>query len=107
MAADEEISVRPYVFRQVCSNGAIIARTLETRSIQRVRPDATPYEVEEVGSGLRELVRACLAPEVFAAATRQIHLAALSEADLALSLLPQLSRRGTTRRDGAAGGNCL
>jgi hypothetical protein len=92
MAADEEVCVRPYVFRQVCTNGAIMAWALETRSIERAGPDATPYEVEEVARPLREDVRACLAPEVFARATRQIQLATHSEADLSLSVLPQLIR---------------
>ena len=55
MAADEEVCVRPYVFRQVCANGAIMAWALETRSIQRAGPDATAYEVEEVARPLRKL----------------------------------------------------
>src|SRR4051812_22673906 len=34
-ATDEELCIHPYVFRQVCTNGAIMAHAIETRVIRR------------------------------------------------------------------------
>ena len=34
-ATEDELRVHPYVFRQVCRNGAIFARTLGTRHLRR------------------------------------------------------------------------
>src|SRR4051812_18632007 len=34
MMADREVRVHPYVFRKVCSNGAIMAQSVRTRRIE-------------------------------------------------------------------------
>jgi hypothetical protein len=87
-AAEREVWVHPYVFRQVCRNGAIIAHALQTRHIA-----AEDYEqVEEAVAAVREAVRVCASDEAFASAAEEIHSARGKVADVAINLLPVLSR---------------
>jgi hypothetical protein len=84
----DELCVRPYVFRQVCSNGMIMAHALEAWRIEQVRvrdPDACLFE-------LREAVRACARDEVFADAAGQMRSARVAHAELALRLLAGVRR---------------
>ncbi len=92
MTTDEEIRVHPYTFRQVCRNGAIMATAIQTRRVQRVEPDAPVVTVEAVTEELREAIRECSAPEAFYTAADQLRSASQRQADLALHLLPFLSR---------------
>ena len=62
-AIQEEVSIHPYVFRQVCQNGAIIAQSVETRLIDRT--DFTYDPDAEAVLVLRESIRECCEPEVF------------------------------------------
>ena len=75
----QEIEVCPYLFRQVCRNGAIMPQVAETRRIERVDFDAPSDAIEAVNEHLREAMRACSAAEVFAHATRQIRSAMTTE----------------------------
>src|SRR6516225_6622760 len=63
-ATEEAIWVHPYVFRQVCSNGAIRAHAIETREIHR--SEFATEEQAEVVFALREAIRACSCEEAFA-----------------------------------------
>src|SRR5262249_45612743 len=36
-----QIQIHPYLFRQICRNGAIMAQSLQTRLVQRI--EETPY----------------------------------------------------------------
>src|SRR5262249_21154929 len=87
-ASLEEILVSPYVFRLVCSNGAIMAHALGTEQITQVS-SLPAYEVDSI---MRSMIQACASEELFASATDQIRLARTTPADTALSLLPHLSR---------------
>ena len=75
----QEIDVCPYLFRQVCRNGAIMPQVAETRHIRRVDADAPFETIEAVNDQLREAVRACSATEVFAHAARQVRFATTKE----------------------------
>jgi hypothetical protein len=92
MCTDEEIRVHPYLFRQVCRNGAIMATALQTRHVQRVESDAPAVAVEDVTEELREALRECSAREAFCTAAEQMRSATEQEADLTLHLLPLLQR---------------
>ena len=82
-----QLWVHPYVFRQVCSNGAILAQTIQSRDMK-----FADYSDEyEFTSTLRHAVRECSADEVFAQATWQMKSAANIEVDMALALLPTMS----------------
>jgi hypothetical protein len=90
-ATDDEVSIHPYVFRQVCQNGAIIAQSVQTRLIDRTDfsfdPDA------EFAEALREAVRDCCEPAAFENASAAMRSSVHSPVDLALTLMPMLSRR--------------
>jgi hypothetical protein len=90
--ADCQVLVHPYVFRQVCSNGAIFAQAIKTQRLQRVRDDAPIFEVEKVLDELREMVQACAAEEVFETTAEQIRSATEAQADHILTLMPLLAR---------------
>lgn len=92
MAGDLNISVHPYTYREVCRNGAIMASAIETHSIERVGMDAPSDVVEEVLSEVREVVRQCSAPDVFSKVSDRLRSAAQTQADLAIHLIPLLSR---------------
>src|SRR5438874_7593391 len=62
-ASDGGISVHPYTFRLVCTNGAIHARAVQSQQI--IMSDEMPAIEAEVE--LREAIRACCAPEAFVA----------------------------------------
>jgi hypothetical protein len=87
-ATDCEIAIHPYLFRTVCRNGAIMAHAIETRRVEnsdfRLR--------EEVTGELREALRTCCGEEVFTDAAQEVRLTVHREADLALMMLPFISR---------------
>jgi hypothetical protein len=89
-ASDEEILVHPYVFRQVCTNGAIRAHAIETRHL--IREEFGEFGGAEVAEALREAVRTCCAPEVFATGVGEMRSAQVADADLALALMPVAAR---------------
>jgi len=89
-ATSEDICVHPYVFRQVCSNGAIRAHAIETRKILRV--DSSIEEQTDVEWALREAVRVCCSDEAFAQGVAEMRSARnASEIDLALMMMPALA----------------
>jgi Domain of unknown function (DUF932) len=87
-ATDHEVRIHPYVFRQVCSNGAIIAQAVQSRRIEDV-DDLAP---EEAAPAIREAVRACCAEEAFEAVAEGMRSASLVQADLVMYLMPLLAR---------------
>jgi tetratricopeptide (TPR) repeat protein len=87
-ANSTQLGVHPYVFRLMCSNGAIIAQTIQSLDMKFAD---FPVEYEFAGT-LRHAVRECSADEVFAKATWQMRSAADAEVDVALTLLPLMSR---------------
>jgi hypothetical protein len=85
-ATEEEISVHPYVFRQVCSNGAIMAQATQTRRIERVDFSA------DLDYTLRETIQACCAPDAFRFSVDSMRSSLEAEVSLALMMMPMLSR---------------
>jgi hypothetical protein len=95
-ATDGDVWVHPYVFRQVCSNGAIVAHTVQTTRVEQV----DSLDPEQAASAIREAVRACCAEEHFASFAEGMRSASEVQADLVLNLMPLLSR--FANRDDAA-----
>jgi hypothetical protein len=89
-ATEKEIRVHPYLFRQVCRNGAIVVHAIQTRRIELA--EFPTLNVPEVLVDLREAVRDCCSPEAFASGVEGMRTASEREADVALQLLPMLSR---------------
>ena len=99
-AVGQQIEVCPYLFRQVCRNGAIMPQVTETRRIRRVDIAAPSEAVEAVEEQLREAVRACSAVEVFACAAGQFRSATTMEVPRDVSnLLMLLSMQRTISAD--------
>jgi hypothetical protein len=88
---ERDIAVHPYVFREVCRNGAIMAETIGTLEIQRVGFDAPNDVLDDVLAEFREGVRSAAREEIFIDASRQIRSATEVRADEALMLMPMLS----------------
>jgi hypothetical protein len=87
-AKDDEVWLHPYTFRQVCRNGAIAAHTLESRHVTGLEQQDPAAAVELIRSAVGD----CCQEEVFTAAVRQLRTAQEVEADLALAMLPILTR---------------
>lgn len=87
-ACEGEVGVYPYVFRQVCRNGAIVAETVASRFIE----DLDLQEPETALDAIREGVAACCEPEVFLNNVRKMRTACEIQIDAALTLMPLLSR---------------
>jgi hypothetical protein len=88
MAAGHEVRIHPYVFRQVCSNGAIMAHSAWARRIEL--PDWPADGGHEVLEQVAEALRACGAADAFAAGVRAMRSALDLEADFARTVLPLL-----------------
>jgi hypothetical protein len=84
----DEIMVYPYIFRLVCSNGAIMAHTVASRRLSIL----VDQEQEATVADLCEAVRACCAADVFGSPFEQMLRARDVVADPGLSLLSMLSR---------------
>jgi hypothetical protein len=87
-ATENDVWLYPFLFRQVCTNGAVIAHTLDARHI----PDLHDLDPDEAAELVREGVTACCAPEVFHTNMNHVRTAAEQQADLALMLMPMLGR---------------
>jgi hypothetical protein len=84
-ATEQDVRIHPYVFRQVCRNGAISAESVQTRIVAR-------EDAFDVLPQVRDAVRECCGDEAFALATSQMRAARDAEADLSLNLMPMLSK---------------
>ena len=85
-AIEAEVWVHPYVFRQVCGNGAIMAHALQS---QQVTLEYLTFE--DASAAVRGAIRACCVEEAFAEAAEGMRSSVTTEADLVLNLLPLLS----------------
>lgn len=87
-ATENDVWLYPFLFRQVCTNGAVITQTIDARHI----PDMHDLDPDEAAELVRDGVAACCAPEVFRANMDHVRTAAEHQADLALILMPMLGR---------------
>ena len=85
-ATDADIFVHPYVFRIVCTNGAIMATATQTVHISRDNwEDRSDYE-SELETTIRTAVRSCCMPEAFVVAADQMRSARHGTADMAIMI---------------------
>jgi hypothetical protein len=87
-AIEEKVWLYPYLFRLVCRNGAIVAETIETHSLEGLHE----WEPETALQAVRDGIDACCAPEVFLGNVCKMRAACEVQADAALNLLPLFSR---------------
>ena len=90
-ATAQGVWLYPYLFRLVCRNGAIIAEALGSRFLG----DLHVQEADTAFQAIRKGIEACCAPEVFTDTVRKMRTGCEIEADLALTLLPLVSRLST------------
>lgn len=79
----QDVCIYPYVLREVCSNGFILARSLQAKRIVFAELDA-PELAEDV---LHESIVACCRPETFNNFVRAVRSSANEEIDHALTIL--------------------
>lgn len=84
----EDVCVHPYLFRQICTNGAIRAHAIQTRQITGL--DLLP--ANEADAAIREAIRACGTGDAFTMGAEEMRSALEKEADLVLTLMPFLSQ---------------
>lgn len=87
-ATGSEVWVHPYLFRQVCRNGAIMAQARETRH----HADLDRLPEEDAFDLVRDAVAACCSSAAFTSAVEQVRSATEAQADLALMVMPLLAR---------------
>ncbi|MEX2317897.1 MAG: hypothetical protein WD669_12140 [Pirellulales bacterium] len=87
-AIDGELWLHPYLFRQVCRNGAIMAQALESVHLEPFDIDAP----EVAASTLRDAIAACNEEEVFLGSLDSVRSSIHAEADMMLNMMPFLSR---------------
>jgi hypothetical protein len=87
-ASDAELSVHPYTFRLVCTNGAIHAHAIQSRQI--ILGDS----IDEMSLQweLREAIRACCCAEAFVATADEMRASAGDNIDLLLNVSALLAR---------------
>ena len=90
-ATADQICVYPYVFREVCRNGAIMACSMGAKRI--VRSDEQTPEQETLA--VREAIGVCCEDGVFTESVARIRSSREGKADIALMLLPFISRLGS------------
>lgn len=107
---DGEVAVHPYVFRQVCRNGAILAQSVGTRQVEWIEGLDPGWMIAEV----REAIQACAEPMGFHEVVTRLSEARHTEVNVLLnltshltSLPPELTREILERvtREYARGGD--
>jgi hypothetical protein len=86
-ATEDELSLYPYLFRQVCSNGAIMAQAIESLHVECLGV----YSPEVGAAMLREAIANCSEERVFVKSIRGIQSLAMTEIDQLLNLIPYVS----------------
>jgi len=94
-AMGPEIVVHPYTFRRVCANGAIAAHALQSKRLERIEGNPVfvqTFDIAMTLGVLRDAVRSSAEPEAFTSIADEMRSASQTEADIAIQLLPAISR---------------
>lgn len=87
-----DVCVSPYTFRRICSNGAIMAHVVQSRTLD----DLGQFGEQEAEAELRRSIRACCSEDIFLAAASEARTARETSSERALNLMldlmPLLSR---------------
>lgn len=85
---ETQVVVYPFIFRQVCKNGQVMAHGSNQRATKIEISDGYTAEIE-----IREAVQACLAPEVFPAVVQEVRKSVKDTRDFLVSTLPHIRRK--------------
>jgi hypothetical protein len=83
-ATDSDIVVHPYIFRVVCSNGAIIARALHSRHLVRGGWLLDDLAESDLETTVRAVIRQCCQREAFTEPVRKIRSTVHADVDMAI-----------------------
>jgi len=100
-ATGPHVDVHPYIWRQVCTNGAIMGITADTVHVARIEVETETASTAFVGGfaeHLRRTIQACADPKYLAQSTDAMRGAADIEAEAVLSMLPHLVRMSDEER---------
>jgi len=87
-ATESEISLHPYLFREVCRNGAIMAHAIESWQV-----DFSEYTPpEDVKRSLEDAILVCSDRSVFAQQMDDVRSSTHATADMAITMMSMLSR---------------
>src|SRR5205085_858073 len=91
-ATRQDVSSHPYVFRIVCSNGAVREHATQTRRLE------SPEErsMIEIIAELRDAVTECCTRDAFTAGMKEMRLGRESPIDSALTMSALMSRLGNS-----------
>ena len=81
------VDVHPFVYRQVCTNGAILAETLESRHIKRVDMAAPTVAINATLAEIRLALRGCGHPSAFDGAVEAMRRATRQPATVVAALV--------------------
>lgn len=87
---DKLLLVHPYVFRKVCSNGAIWAQSTDSFQVERVDFAASTERVEDVIESFQDAIAACHGGNSFPQALGEMRVAksVQGDVDTLLNLMP-------------------
>jgi hypothetical protein len=91
-ANDEEICLHPYLYRQVCRNGAILAQSIASCHIELTEFSTA----DDVTCSLEKAIDLCSDEEVFAKNLGMVRNAVHARVEHALNIAPMLAQAGST-----------
>jgi hypothetical protein len=86
-ATDDELWLHPYLFREVCRNGAVLAQAIESLHVECLGV----YSLDEGATMLREAIAKCADRSVFTRSMRHVRISATTAVNW-LNMLPYLSQ---------------
>ena len=101
-AVGSAVDVHPYTWRQVCTNGAIMATATDTFRVARIEVEAVSASAAFVGDFVAELRRAiqtCANPRYLVESREAMRGAAETKAEAMLSMLSHLLRMRRDERE--------
>jgi hypothetical protein len=85
-ATDDDIFIHPYVFRIVCTNGAIMAQATQTRHIPRDNWYVSSDAEGDLETTIRVGIRRCCEPAAFVHAAGQMRSSKEMDINMAISM---------------------
>jgi hypothetical protein len=87
----EFVDVHPFIFRKVCTNGAIMEDPLQSQRVRRVDLAAPSEVITAALDDIRAAIQACAHPTAFADAVGTMRRATRHSASVIITMLPMLS----------------
>jgi hypothetical protein len=86
-ASEDELWLHPYLLREVCRNGAVMAQSVQSLHVEYLGM----YTLDEGKEMLREAIARCAQEQVFTESIGRLRKAAYTQVDELLNLIPHLA----------------